>query len=246
MYICKVCEKEFLKFQDKANHVRWAHIEKTEEKKKNHSEGTRKANEKRFGRYKNEKVICSKEGCSKSVDIIYREGKKKNKYYCSISCSNSRGKMSDELKTKISEKISQKWKEGAFDHITEYHSKNKIFSSKTERLIVKYFKINFPEDEWKSGGIIKYQYSRISRDMYSDKLKVCFEYDGIWHFKDINGQLEYKKDKDRKLENWCIENKYRLIRIQDGFYIDENQVYDLLYKRTESILKIGNLYHQST
>lgn len=243
MYQCSQCNKIFEKFQDKANHIRWYHTEMTDAKKKNLSEGTRKSNEVRFGKYIEEKWICSKPDCINSIDIKYREGKRKEKYYCSQSCANSRGKMSDENKKIISSKISKKWEEGVFDHIMEKFE-NKKFSSRNEREIVKYFKLNFPLDGWKSGGMLLHNGYRISRDLYSDILKVCFEYDGIWHFKDINGQLESKKNKDEALESWCIEKGYRLIRLQDEFFENMEQVYDLIYERKENIIKLGDRYIQ--
>ncbi len=118
----------------------------------------------------------------------------------------------------------------------------KIFSSKNERAIIKYFKENFPNDEWTSGGMIIQDGVRISRDMYSNKLKVCFEYDGIWHFKDIHDQLESKQHKDQLLEEWCLENDYRLIRVDELVYENENQIVDLVYNNKEQIIKIGKRY----
>lgn len=241
MYKCSQCDKIFEKFQDKANHVRWYHIEMTDEKKNNLSEGTRKANNARFGKYIEEKCACSKTGCINNVNIKYREGKRKGKYYCSQSCANSRGKMSDDNKKIISAKISERWKEGVFDNILA-NTQNKKFSSKNERLIVSHFKLNFPMDGWKSGGMLLHNGHRISRDLYSDILKVCFEYDGIWHFKDINGQLENKKNKDEALELWCIENGYRLVRIQDEFFNNMDQIYDLIYNKKDNIIKLGEKY----
>jgi len=213
----------------------------TDKKKKNLSEGAKKSNEARFGKYIEEKCTCSKIGCTNNICIRYREGKRKGKYYCSRSCSNSRGKMSEENKKIISSKISEKWKEGVFDNILE-KSQNRKFSSKNERLIVNYFKLNFPMDKWKSGGMILHKGYRISRDLYSDVLKVCFEYDGIWHFKDINGQLEDKINKDKALESWCKEKNYRIVRIQEEFFKDTGQIYDLIYKRKDLVIKLGNKY----
>jgi len=117
-----------------------------------------------------------------------------------------------------------------------------MFSSKKEREIVKYFKENYPNDIWKSGGLLRSGDSRISRDLYSDILKICIEYDGIWHFKDIKGQLEKKKRIDLELERWCRENGYRLIRIQEQFFISMEHLSDLVYNNKEKIIKIGNLY----
>jgi hypothetical protein len=240
MYICEICNSEFSNFSLKANHVRWKHKEMTEDKKLNLSEGSRKSNEKRFGKILNEKVSCSNPKCCRETEIEYREGKKKKKYYCSRSCANSR-EMSGENKKKISEKIKNHWKNGKFDH-TDNWSQNKIFSSSREREIVKYFKEKFPGDIWKSGGLLKSGDFRISRDLYSDILKVCIEYDGIWHFKDIKGQLEKKKKIDSELEKWCNENGYRLIRIQEEFFVSMEHLSNLVYNSKEKIIKIGNLY----
>jgi hypothetical protein len=78
--------------------------------------------------------------------------------------------------------------------------------------------------------------------MWSDKLKICFEYDGIWHFEDIKGQLKIKQTKDVLLEKWCIENNYRLIRIDENFYESVEQIVNLIYNNKQSVVKIGNRY----
>ena len=154
MYSCEICNIEFSNFSLKANHVRWNHKEMTQEKKFNLSEGSRKSGEKRFGKIINDKIECSNLKCFNEIEIKYREGKKKNKYYCSVSCANSRGSMKEETKKMISDKIKEQWKIGKFDHI-DLTSQNKSFSSCKEREIVKYFKENFPESIWKSGGLLK-------------------------------------------------------------------------------------------
>jgi hypothetical protein len=78
--------------------------------------------------------------------------------------------------------------------------------------------------------------------MWSDKLKICFEYDGVWHFKDIHNQLAKKQLKDALLEQWCLLNNYRLIRVDEDFYINIQQIEELIYKQTDKIIKIGNRY----
>lgn len=131
----------------------------------------------------------------------------------------------------------QKWLEGA-------HQPSKlIHSSKNERAIVEYFKKSYPDDEWKTAGrLVLSDGSFLARDLWSDKLKVCFEYDGIWHFKDICGQLSKKQIKDKLLEEWCINNSYRLIRIDEKEYKNIKQIVDLIYKNKEQIIKIGTRY----
>ena len=136
------------------------------------------------------------------------------------------------------------WTDGYFDDTSALnHLKApKIFSSKNERLIVEHFKQAFPEDEWTSGGNIKYEGTRLSRDMFSKKLKVCFEYDGDWHFIDIKGQLKDKQHKDVMLEKWCLENDYRLIRIDEKKFLNCKQIEKLIYEKTDQVIKIGNRY----
>ena len=241
MYKCEICNLGYEKFQDKANHVRWVHIGINEEKRKRISEGAKIGNELRFGKKIKINWKCSNKNCNNEFEIEYRENSLKEKYYCSRSCANSRGKMTEKTKKIISDKIKNRWKEGLFDDLS-FLVDNQKFSSKTERMIVNHFKKNFTKDLWKSGGGLKYKGVRISRDLYSDFLKVCFEYDGIWHFKDIKGQLERKKLVDSLLEDWCIENGYRLIRVQEEFYEDLVQIEKLIYDKKDSVLKIGDKY----
>lgn len=100
------------------------------------------------------------------------------------------------------------------------NTNNKNFTSRGEIKIREYFKNNFKEDEWTFGGCLKIDENLyISRDLYSKKLKINFEYDGIFHFKNIYGQLENKQLKDNKLEEWSIKNEWRLIRISDDIFI---------------------------
>lgn len=98
-YICEHCDIEFETFQAKANHTRWNHKDNTEYIKKSIEIGKKNA-EKRFGKLIKETVGC--DCCGTSVQVEYREGKKKIEYFCSRSCANSRGPRSEETKAKIS------------------------------------------------------------------------------------------------------------------------------------------------
>ena len=84
----------------------------------------------------------------------------------------------------------------------------------------------------------------MSRDLYSKKLKVCIEYDGIWHFKDIHGQLESKRIKDVALKDWCKEHSYKLIRIdEDWFSINKlDEIESLTYESNEQLILLGERY----
>lgn len=106
-YTCEHCNIEFETFQAKANHVRWNHKDNSEYLK-NSSIVRKKIAEKKFGRLIRDTENCSI--CDKTIDIEYREGKKKAKYFCSRSCANSRGPRSKETKAKISEALKAKAK----------------------------------------------------------------------------------------------------------------------------------------
>ncbi len=235
-YKCEDCNLEFKTFQAKANHIRWKHKDQSAYIQKMKDLAPAKV-EKQYGKMVSENVNCHL--CNKSISIEYREGKKKDIYFCSRSCANTRIH-SEETKKEIAKStsiaIKEKWTNGDYDNV-----QIKRFSSKREREILKYFKDNYPDDEWTSGGCIKYKNENITRDMYSKKLKICFEYDGIWHFKDIKGQLKTKQLKDYLLEEWCLKNNYRLIRVEDGFE-NTKLIEDLIYNNKEQIIKIGESY----
>lgn len=172
--------------------------------------------------------------------------KQRNNTYCSVKCSNLDRDPSiyEDIHKKSSSTIKELWKTGHYD---ETSAKNHLdlptyFSSKNERKIYKYFKENFKQDDWRSGGRLKFKNYWISRDLYSPKMRICFEYDGIWHFEDIKGQLEYKQMKDRLLEEWCKLNNFRLIRVDELEYKDMDQIVELVYNTDEEIIKIGNRY----
>ena len=168
MYICGECKKEFERFQDKANHVRWQHQDNTEYIK-NARKAKEKTDERLNGRWIEENIKCYKEKCNNIIHIKYRENKKKkDKYYCSLECSQSH-KHSELSKKKQSDAIKKAWKNGVYntDSFREKQNKNIInirFSSKKEREIVNYFKTNYINDEWKAGGLY-YNGEEISRDL---------------------------------------------------------------------------------
>ncbi len=235
---CDTCGTTLPTHSSYANHVRWHHKDNTEYAKRI-SIALLKNYDKKQGEIVTEEVCC--ERCSKKFEVSFRKSKRKEKYYCSRSCANSRGPRTYEFKKTLSEKIKNMWNDGHYDSI-DYTSINKKFSSKKEREIVHFFKEKYADDEWKSGGGLRFMNCSISRDLYSDKLKVCFEYDGIWHFKNIHGQLEKKQEKDELLEKWCIQKQYRLIRIEDGYFESMEQLEKMIYEQSDSVIKVGPSY----
>lgn len=222
MYKCEVCDATFESAKVKANHIRWNHKKQTYTAigLKKVSEVTSKRLSKQFGDYKEEIVICH--CCPKKVTAKYRTGKKKEKYFCSRSCANKRIH-SIETKQKISSTTSDAMKKlWSNPEFVKKHLKNvgkRRFSSKGEEEVKAFFKSHFEDDQWTHGGSLVINDEILVRDLYSNKLKVCIEYDGIWHFKDINGQLAEKQYKDSLLELWCKQNGYRLIRLSEDYYL---------------------------
>lgn len=247
MKVCKYCQKEIEgKHSIYANHVRWCEKNDTngDKGRKKLSEASYERYEQINGKLKTFEVICN--WCKNIFEIQEFENKFpiKEKYFCKIQCSNNRI-MSEENKKKISNKLKEHWKNPEYvkNIIKNNTVKNKRFTSKGEEELKKFLKDNFTNDNWTSGGGFRYKDVILSRDMYSNQLKTIVEYDGIWHFKDIHGQLEEKQLKDALLEEWCINNNWRLIRIKDDLYQKEKEKYrniliDSIYKEEEQIIKI--------
>lgn len=242
---CEICDINFINNNQYANHVRWVHkkieykrLECNFCKKQIREENVEKHLEVCVHNPKNAKycLLCNKQ-------IFARSNK-----YCNHSCCATfnnakkdyskvdRSYITEEWKNNISCKIKNNWATGVYKH-TDVHR------SKPEIGIVNFIKNRYKQDGWKSGGQLKLSNGdTLSRDLYSDKLRVCFEYDGIWHFENICGQLEKKQLKDKLLEEWCIANNYRLIRVDELQYTGVCQIEDLIYKSDSQIIKIGNRY----
>jgi len=110
MYKCEKCNLEFETFQAKANHHRWHHLGYMYKS----LESKIKTEEHLYGKIIEEDVICNNEKCNNLIHIKYREGKKKEKYFCSRGCANTR-KFTQEQKNKIKNALTKeteyKWKE---------------------------------------------------------------------------------------------------------------------------------------
>lgn len=251
-YICEICNISFLNFQSKANHVRWNHKSENfyEEFSKTVSLNRKEEETIKRGSFKKFQVICENPKCNQIFYVEEREKDfpKKKHYYCNRSCANTRKHDYTKDQKKI---IGNKVRKGLRRYYLDPKNKEKIdavylkpqkFNSKGEREVRKYFLETHPEDHWSSGGVLLFENLRFSRDLYSNKLKICIEYDGIWHFQDIRGQLVQKQLKDKLLEEWCIQNNFRLIRIKDELYLSNKefwikQLENAVYNRKEQIIK---------
>lgn len=230
---CKFCGKKFKNIEGRifSNHVRWCIKNTTngDKGRKSNSIGTKIRYEKEYGK----KIILEKKckECGTLFNIIIRE-KKSYKYlktFCSKACSNkfrSKDKQfQSKIKKAISSGIKQKWqdKEYATKVLNSQSQTNKRFSSKGEREIRQHFQQKFKNDHWTSGLIAHFKNTRLTSDLYSKSKKIAIEYDGIWHFKNISGQLKEKQRKDKLLKEWCSKNNFKLIRIKEDIYLKNKE-----------------------
>lgn len=250
--ICKYCETKFEMIEGKvfSNHVRWCD--------KNTTNGDKgraniiKAKEKEFGSIEIFTLKCSRDNCDNEYQVKCRAFQlEKQTKYCSLSCRNSVGASvkriwNDEMRAEVSERSKRCWEDE--EYVKRQLSHPNIFTSKSEEEVKTYFKTTYPDDGWTHGGSLKHNDERLVRDLFSKKLKVCIEYDGDWHFKDINGQLERKQRKDRALEDWCKVNDWTLIRIDENEYKKDKsgaiaQLESLAYSiKLPTVIKIGKRY----
>lgn len=238
--ICEICGFQTENGKIMSNHKRWTHI--TPKGSKRYEAFQEKMSKEKVKRL-NLKIICSE--CGNAFEITVTEtALKKGEYrhFCSKTCANKQGskyvdysKVSDWAKKNPRGYCSTQWK------LTHFGSPKSF--SKRELEIVSYFKKNFPNDDWKQGLICggkKYDGCFLSPDLWSKKLKVVIEYDGIWHFKDIYNQLERKQKVDRALTKFCLENGYRLIRIDEDLYISDEDIQKAVYESSEKLELFGS------
>lgn len=247
MKVCKYCNKEIEGSHSVyANHVRWCDKNKTNGDKGGNkiSEAKKKYYEDVNGSLKVYEVECFR--CKKITTIEEPSNKYpiKEKYFCSRRCSNIRD-FTVETKRKMSNRLIENWKNEEYANkiIKNNTNRNIRFTSKGEEEIKNYLKENHKLDNWTSGGGFKYKDKILTRDIYSNDLKIIVEYDGVWHFKDIHGQLEEKQIKDRLLEEWVIDNDWRIVRISDDLYRKEKEKYleiliKSIYNKSDKVIKI--------
>lgn len=261
---CIYCNQTFTDMNGRvfANHVRWCDKNTTNGDKGRSaiSKSARTRHDENLGKVMTYTKICALPQCNNTFTVKCRESNiAKTARYCN-KCRHLIGAhtpqvWSDEMLKQISDRSKRLWKQP--DYIEKQLKNNmgskgnRRFTSKGEEEVRKHFKTKFPHDEWTHGGSLKMGEHRLVRDLFSKKLKICIEYDGIWHFKDIKGQLEHKQVKDAELQEWCIRNGWRLIRIDENVYNSDKQsaiqlLESYVYASTESVVKIGDRYQNPT
>lgn len=256
--ICKYCKNDFshLSGRQFSNHVRWCPDNVDYDHRlfvEKHKTKTQQREDRARGELTEYTVKCNK--CNILFVVIERSKQypKKKKYFCSSKCAYSRSLSTKWINSRKTPEFRQRQGELSrqrhLDGIYADQYNRIIFSSAGERSVRDYFKEKYPNDEWTSGGCFRIEGEGHVRDLYSNKLKVCIEYDGIWHFKDIKGQLIKKHRKDMMFEKWCLNNNWRLIRIdEDLFKNDPDKWYkileDAVYGSKELIIKYFTIEHK--
>lgn len=188
--------------------------------------------EQRLDQGVSEKHKC--EHCGKIMTERFGSGR-----FCCRSCANAR-KLSEKSKKQISEKVKNNPK--CIECLKRGYNNSPVVMSKGEINLRKRLKQNFPEANFTNGVIKKYKGISLSPDIWSKKLKIIIEYDGIWHFKDIHGQLKDKQYKDRLLVQFALENDYRLIRIDENYKWSYDDIVNLIFNCNSKIILLGDRY----
>lgn len=252
---CSICGKNLsdMRITDVGNHIKWCKFRNNPDNR--YSQSTKKGNITRFGQYRQYIVTCDK--CGKEFNVVQRQKlfPKQQKYFCSSSCSHSRdmkkhvdGIWSPQKRKEYSEQSKLLWENEEYSK--RLLNNNKYFTSKGERLIRDYIIQTHPDDNWTWGCLNKrYKQFVFNPDMFSHILKIVFQYDGECHFKDIYPNRDFQKGKNKQklLQQWCVTNGYKLLRITESWFNSINKdvslVQNLLYSLDKSITKLGIQYY---
>lgn len=243
MWTCRECGQQYENPRSGSNHVRWHHrkIKFSNEAIIKRAESNRKTADRLFG----EKITIEKNCLVCNTKFSYERNKNsKNKKQDRITCSKTcTAKLSSSFvdKNNISKSMKVFIRNNPDHPFLQTWKSEKRYTSKNEILIRAHF---IGKDDWTFGTIAHYKFTQLNPDLWSRRHKIVFEYDGIWHFKDIHGQLRKKKLKDKLLEIWCSKNGYRLIRISEEKFKEKEFEYWIkfleneFFNGTQSILKI--------
>lgn len=237
MRTCKWCNKIFDELSGRifSNHVRWCDSN---------------PNRNKFKRRTKEPSLFLRK-CKVCGNIFEVPTKQHRKKCCSPRCSSELSRSfaenihkSSTFSEKMSKIAKRMWRNETY--IEKQLSREDFYTSAGEVEIRRHFQENFFEDDWTYGGRLIFNNLPIIRDLYSNKLKVCIEYDGIWHFDNIKGQLKDKILKDNNLFDWCQENEFRLIRIDEDVYLEDKdywliQIQKEVYFGTQSFVLFWDL-----
>lgn len=246
----------------KNNPMYGKHFKHTEKWKKEHSKRISGKKHPLYGKHHSKK---SKEKISDSKKRYYKEHPEailkgeNNSMYGRHQTEKQKKRMTEVHKGKIPWNKGKKMKDDPriAKSIKAMQKVNKnlkpnfsvMFSSKNEREIRDYFIKKFEADNWNYKECLFFKGRRLVPDLISKKLKVIFEYDGIWHFEKVYDgyDLKNKQERDKILEEWCLINEFRLVRLDADLYKKNKDFWlqkliNEFYNGKEQIVKFGNRY----
>ena len=238
IFKCNLCDFCTENGKVMSNHKRWKHI--THKGSEKYDATIQKLSKERSERIRFQQ-ICPE--CKKAFEVIATKTQVehgKYQHYCSKFCANKQGsKYVDYSKVSIWQKehptgcFSTEWKLARLDSNVskKNHSKRKLE-------IVSYFKFKFPDDEWKQGlidGGHRHNGILLCPGLWSKKIGVVIEYDGIWHFKNIHNQLEHKHKTDKELMQLCRDNNLHIIRIDEKLKLTNEQIENAIYNSNKMV-----------
>ena len=244
-YCCTECTLKFDSFQQKANHVRWQHKDQkfSADGYASLQEKSKIYNEKRYGKLITQDINCFK--CNKEFNVSFREGKKKERYFCSRSCANSRT-WDEKMKNKISIGVKKACKNPIIKakFISNLQNVKKRNSSKAERKLASMLK-NY--------GFTRHLLMTTKNnflfdiDIVSKEKDIWIESDGSWHFKKVHAGHDFEKTKLRDTieEYEAINRNVLLIRVNNEKYsIDEqiNFIFSEIRNWDKTVGKVTKLY----
>lgn len=172
--------------------------------------------------------------------------KRENMFCCQVHANTYISRhMTQETKDKISKGIKSQFQKHPekFQKFLSSHTQNVKFYSKGEKELLGLLQSKFPEHHFTCGSLRKIGEGIYkSLDAYSDSLKLIIEYDGIYHFEEIYGNLEEVQYKDRLLEQWCVDNGWKIIRVNEiTFQQHHDDVLSEIYTLVENCSSIPNI-----
>jgi very-short-patch-repair endonuclease len=177
--------------------------------------------------WKNKNVKCKY--CDKSIEWKH----KRNKTFCSMSCS-------------ISYKNQQTWANADQNH--PWRNKRPVFSSRGEKELFVYLCETYPEMKWKRSKKIHVEDREYVIDIFSEVLNLYVEYDGKIHFEIIYGQsrLDSIRIRDSIVEEYCSSDGRKLIRIDEKTFRSEKNWKELLDESLKSKKRLIKIYSIET
>lgn len=184
-------------------------------------EAGKRNNKKRFNtNIVKETIICPNCGTIFSFEYNANNPKSRKRKYCSTTCGAIQNGKTGRTKIVKLAKSDPNWgfknrkhQKRAAELAMLSPNVDRRRSSRPERELRKALKEI--DSNWKAHRIIEHK----AVDIINHDLKIIVEYDGPTHFRDIWGTLEQQQKKDKAVMQWAKENRYKVYRISDAYFI---------------------------